>query len=163
MPKFLRSVRQARWHRPQWTDEDNNSKQADVADDLKTWGNRLSVYMLETPQQLDDTVAALAATRETLSNFDYVEIDTDTLQESQLEYDQTQGETPSTVVNQRHYDFVRLTLDKLVEIAQSIPEHEVHRIPRRKVSNLIEDAVRNGSIPEDRLAASLRRAIEQQR
>ena len=162
MPKFLRSVRQARWHRPQWTDEDN-SKQADVADDLKTWGNRLSVYMLETPLQLDETVAALAANRETLSNFDYVEIDTDTLQESQLEYDQTQGDTPSADVNQRHYDFVRLTLDKLVEIAHSIPEQEVHRMPRRKVSSLIEEAVRNGRIPEDSLAASLRRAIEQRR
>ena len=160
MPKFLRVVRQTRWQKPQWTDEDSNSKQADAADDLKTWGNRLSVYAVEGDQELNETIAALAANRETLSNFDYAWIDTEKLQDSQLEYEQTQGGTPDEGVNQRHYDLVRLTLDELSTIAHSIPDEEVYRVSRREAGNLIEEAVRNGRIAEERLSERLRRAIQ---
>ena len=95
MPTFLRVVQKSRWHsKPEWNGWQSGDLQGDALLDLQTKGNALSVYHVGGVAGVDRVVTALAATRQFVSNLDYVVFDDAPLASSNIDFVQSNGETP---------------------------------------------------------------------
>ncbi len=155
MPFLLRKIRQGRWLK----DSDQVSwltgeeLPADTLSDLTTSSNTLSVYVID--DNLSNVVrvaAALAATADSLSNFDYVLINIDVLTELHIRLASTLGRTPDHQVNLWHRDLIELSANKLLRLAQHIwKKDEYERLPEKKMLDLIVESVSAGYIDRHRI------------
>jgi hypothetical protein len=157
VPLFLRKVRQSRWFPvkgPVWFPE--HDVQADPLGDITTSGNTLSVYQIEDDKSnLERVVAAMAANNQTLSNFDYLLFNRDSLRALDIDYKQTKGATPDAGVNEWHRDIIRLSGLKLVNLAREMLHNgEKGRISEKNVSQLIAKSLAKGELDQAKVKLS---------
>ena len=160
MTRYLRSVRQARWSRPQWIVGTAIAWQGDALGDLSTQKNMLSVYLADSGDRVDQVVAALAANRCNLVNLDYVLIEGDVLSHLHLQTVQEKGETMHRLVNELHYDIPELTAANVFALMKSISAEDVVRVPKPKVKALLQRAIQDDHLDIDRLSESLVRSLQ---
>jgi hypothetical protein len=131
--------------------------------DLKTTVDSvLSVWEIqEDRSNLEEVVAALAATRDTSDKYDYALFEMELLAVAGIRPESTRGNSADDTINdQWHRNLVELTSSKLVQLARSIYEHgSCERVPERRVNELICYAVEAGRIPRANLKENLRRGI----
>ena len=120
--------------------------QSDALGDLQTKENRLSVYRVESDEEAEQVVVALAANRDSLANLDYAVLDHEQLIETQLSICQQDGETPDSQVNKLHYDITNLTVGKLAQLAQVISTSNHVRVPRKQLKEALKRAVDAGKL-----------------
>ncbi len=127
MPYLLRKIRRNKWYREPWLDE--GDLQADALADLRTTGNKLSVWFVNDDySNLDRIAAALAAASDHVSNLDYALIDFDVFPELGIRVEQSDGETPDKIASRKwHHDLVELTASNLMELATVIQSHDDRR------------------------------------
>lgn len=144
MPRLLRVVRKAKWYKHPgvpWLAEDD--LQADSLLDLKTDDNVLSVWHIEDDESnLGRVVAALAAKRNNVANFDYALIDADLVVNLPVHIKNKSGDTPDAEANQKwHRDLTQLTHRQLFELANLIRRHgKVERIQHPQVLESLKKA-----------------------
>lgn len=158
MPLLLRAIRRNRWYTSDtvsWLPK--GEIQADPLGDLATGNNTLSVWQVEDDKSnLEQVIAALAASRDTVSNLDYAIFDVDLLSSIGIKIEVNEGATPYEMANRWHRDLVELTATKLVRLAEAILVHSHReRVPEKKVLRLIKDAVQNGQIDKTKLRPSI--------
>ena len=139
-------MRQARWSRPSWLDASANDWQGDALGDLNTSKNVLSVYLVYTPEMMEQVIVGLAATRDDLANFDYAIIRAETLAHLSAGTIREDGETPNWYANTLHYNIVNLTAADLFTLVQSIAPGDVRRIHWQDVRTLLRRAFDAGSV-----------------
>jgi hypothetical protein len=156
MPTFLRVVQKSRWHpKPEWDGWTSSEIQGDALRDLTTGGNALSLYRVDEGTEIDRVVTALAATRETLSHIDYVVFDGAPLASSSIDVVQTDGKTPDKEVNHVHYDLARLTVSKLVQVAQIVSRCKKERITKSQMKDRLKQALENQWLDSDKVNSDL--------
>ena len=131
---------------------------ADALVDIKTKGNRLSIYLVDEAAGItkERLVGALAAKGEFVGKVDYVVFDLDILNELHIDVDAIVGETPDQDVNTCHRDLMRLTARKLADIANALYRRgEVKRLNDREVGRLINFGVRAGHIQRQRMLPTI--------
>ena len=144
MPTFLRIVQKSRWHpKPEWNGWGHDDLQGDALLDLQTKGNALSVFSVDEGAEIDRIVSALAATRQYLSNLDYVVFDDVSLMSSGIAFIHTDGATPDKEVNDVHYDLVDLTISKLVQVARIVSKCNRQRITKSTIKNKLQLALKD--------------------
>jgi len=117
---------------------------ADVLRDLNTSSGTLSVYRIEDDNgNLDRVIAALCANRNVLSNFDYVLIPEESVQEIASVKD-THGETKDEAVNGWHRDVTGLSVGKVVRLIECILPAERERILRKQVEAILRESLQQG-------------------
>ncbi len=135
---------------------------ADALQDLRTKGNRLSVYLISSlePSELDRLLAAMAANRNLLDKLDYAAFDASLLNDLQIKVEPTLGETPDEEVNKWHRDLVELTACKLTNLGLAIRRHAtVGRKYPKDIEELIRQGLRLNQIDHARLDQNLAKKI----
>ena len=117
--------------------------QADAVKCLMTNQNRLSVFLLDKPDdQTERVVAALAVTRDSLAHLDLAIAPEEVLVRCDIQRDRVQGQTPDSGVNDWHEDLVELTVAKIARLAAAIKsEGEIRRYNLKKVGTAIQQSL----------------------
>ena len=156
MASFLRVTRQARWLKyPDISWLPRNEIQGDTLRDLQTDDNSLSVFRVESDQDTERVVTALAANRDNLANLDYAVFDDATLKSIGVNVAQRSGETPDREVNKLHYNLTNLTVTRLARLAAVVAAGQHERTPRKMIKGRLQRAVNKGSLDRHRLKSQL--------
>ena len=162
MPLLLRTIRKNRWYQGDplpWLAQ--GDLPADPLGDLSTTFNALSVWRVEeNHSNLQQIVAALAAMRESLSNFDYALFDEKILSQVQIKISETKGVTFDEQVNVYHRDLVELSASSLVTLAGAIHASNMReRVLSKDVGLIIRQAVSEGRIELTKLKEGIQKKI----
>lgn len=159
-----------KYSRAKWSSDelDSDAIPADgVTADLRSRGNELSVWACEnkdgSPENLEGVVIALAAAMDRASSIDVVCLRADTLAESSIETEQTDGRTPYLPMKKHHFDLIRLDLRKLTAIAEEVKASMStlgKRFTRSQVLDLLASAAGEGELVMDDIRGKLRSEIE---
>ena len=161
MARFLRKVRQGRWlKRPTISWLSGDEIQSDALLDLQTVSNKLSVYRVENEDEAKATVIALAATRHSFSNLDYVLFEEDMLASTNIQFALQMGMTPDDSVNELHYDLQNLTVDKMAELAVIVSSGDLLREPWKRIEAGVQDGIRAGTLDIRRIDSQLLEKIQ---
>ncbi len=123
---------------------------ADVLLDMKTTGNNLSVYFVsDTPEQVLPVVVGLAAGKQRLDRFDYVLFRPELLDQLQIKYRQSDGDSKHKEANKLHVDLEELTFYQLTELVLYIccdESTQLRRVEKPIIGQEIIKAIRDGHI-----------------
>ena len=158
MTFFLRGVRKARWYKDfkeyPWLQP--LDVPADPLGDLATQDNTISVYIVEDQEAVGRVVAALAATRDTISNFDYALFRIETLEHANFKIHQELGKTPDAIVNMWHRDVTELSAIKLLDLLQKIWEEvKTDRKSQKEVVELIRKGISLGHLEQSKIKGTI--------
>ena len=127
-------TRQARWLiYPDLTWLEDGEVQADALLDLKSVGNKLSVYKVDHEEDAERIVVALAANRDNLAVMDYALFEEVSLITANISIVKQAGETPDDEVNTLHYNLSDLTVHRLAKLAEVVSAGQHTRIPRKEM------------------------------
>ena len=135
---FRKLDRKRHWDNKPWLEI--NNVQADATKCLETDENKLSVFVLDKPeQQVERVVAALAANRDYLCQLDLALVPEEALEVCAIQRANIQGETPDPEVNKWHKDFIELSISKIACLATAIKrEGQIKRYLPKKVAKAIK-------------------------
>lgn len=157
MPFILRTIRKNRWLQENldWLKE--GDVPADPLGDLATTNNELSVWFVEDDKSnLEQILAAFAATRETSAHVDYALFDPQILEELGILNKRTKGGTPDPQANTWHIDLYELSASKLVELTKALLlKSERTRISQKEICQLVVTAINLGRIDQASLKPDL--------
>lgn len=147
MPILVRRINRAKWEQIINEDDSNDSSADAITNCLKTTNNDLSVWKIETEEQLDEAILALitGGQQAKLSTLHYVLIQEEMLLNSGLMLSETEGDTVVQNLKKAHRDISNLTYSRL-----------------GIVKNLILDCLANDKetfITKSKLKAFLKKAI----
>lgn len=121
MPLILRGIRKNRWIKKSFPG--GIALPADAFDDVKTLNNGLSVWIIEDNRSnLTQVITALASTKPSLSNIDYVLVDARHIVPI-FPLDPAPGETADASANPMHRNISNLSAPKLYELVSLIDTH----------------------------------------
>jgi hypothetical protein len=136
---------------------------------LRAQDDNLSLWScdLRAASSVEEVVLALASTMQRLETMDLVLFHKDELQSDSVELEQKKDpKCPISDLEARHFDAVRLDLNKLASIAKRIAEkarrdRDEHciRITLSRVRGIVSDAVSNGRLDPARLDQAVRGQI----
>lgn len=135
---------------------------ADPLADLTTQENALSLWQVEDDRgNLHRVIAAMAATCDDISHFDYALFDKAIPAEIGIDLEAAPGETPDAEANAAwHYNLVHLSGSKIVELARLIlRDGERDRINQKQVKSLLAQAVAAGNLEIASLKPKIRAKI----
>lgn len=149
-------TRQARWLKHpdlDWLSQDEI--QGDAMLDLQTEDNKLSVYRVQSDEEAERVVLALAANRLNLANLDYALFEDTILIPLDIALVQQAGQTPDDGVNELHYNLTNLTVDRLAKLAVLVSAGQHTRVPRKNIRTRLHQAIRAGTLDRDKLNPDL--------
>ncbi len=161
MTLVLRLIRQSHWDAPgkyDWLAEGEIPADS-LADFANTTENRLSVWFVGDDEgNLNDVVAALAASREKAAKLDYLLFTRDHLDAAGIETRESAGNTPDERINGLHRDLIHLSAGKVLALTTAVWRQNLgpRRIDERRAVQLVAEAVRSGRIPVEKLRPKLR-------
>lgn len=154
MPSLLLSTKYNKWicTKPDWLSKDEIP--ADPIFGLQTKSNTMSVWVVDNDRgRIEQIVGALAATRDTLQDFEYVLLDSKAVTDIGIKIQQTEGTSIDKKLNKLHFDLIEISAQKLVKIAETILKKiwqkdisHVKRIPRKTIASYIVDRISEGRI-----------------
>lgn len=156
MPFLLRMTKAKKWmiDKPDWLAE--GEIPADPIFGLDTKSNAMSVWVMDNCEdRLERTVAALAVRRDSLQAFEYVLLDSETLEPAGIESRPTPGDSADSELNSYHCDLIEISGQKLLRLTVAIlkilqqegeKSKRVDRIARKDVAKYIVDGLNQGRI-----------------
>ena len=170
-PTYLRNLRKSRWNKDLgWLKERADGTglsnlPADAFVDLKTEGNRLSVWKItEDNSNFARVVAAFVSTWNFEDPFDYVLLPKDLMDSLATKREKSSGKTLDGYANDNfHFDLTEISASDLVKITEFISRMGVQRLSKKKVLSHLDEAISSGLMAEDRLADDLRKNLIQYR
>ena len=152
MPLLLRMTKYNKWiTKPKWLKE--GEIPADPISNWQTTRNEMSVWIIDNESDItDQIVAALAAVRSKLDDFEYVLLDSKIVAETGIKTIQTEGGILDNNLKRLHRDLVEISAQKLLKLTEatlSTIEQEDTRLERRlrkTVARYIFDSISKGRI-----------------
>jgi hypothetical protein len=137
---------------------------ADPLKDLITSNNTLSLWHIEDDRSnLERVIAAIAATCDVSSNFDFVLFDRRQVEDLAIKLEFHPGDTPDEKANASwHYDATELSASRLVNLATRMFSDKavIERLLEKNVLALIAAAVLEQRINLAKLSQRLRAKVE---
>lgn len=165
MPLVLRKIRKAKWYkndRVPWLTE--GELQADALDDLRTMGNKLSIYLIDDDRaNLEQVATALAtANTEYISDFEYALINYEVVERLNIKIENTEGATPDPLVNSYHRDLAELTASKIMALATVVQAESERKVFLKKnVVKMVLDALASQQLNRERIKPELLKKLDQ--
>ena len=152
MRQFLRTVRQARWHKyPEISWLVEGELQGDVLTDMSTDKGRLSVYRINNEDDLQRVITALAATRDNMANLDYAIFEDSELGSLGITISQTDGNTADMTTNGLHYELGNLSARRLARLAEVVSAGNHDRVPEKLIRAWLQDAASTGHLDRTKI------------
>lgn len=131
----------------------------DALRDIPTQYGRLSVYRVASKAEGRRVAVALAATRKHVSNLDYIVFDGSDLDSLGIKVEVSAGDTPDETVNELHHDLENLTVKRLARLAEIISAGERHRIQRKAMGKLLNEAASTGRLDIDKVNSGIQERL----
>lgn len=129
--------------------------------ELKTDNNRLSVWVVEDDNDLDDAFIALGSNCEHIGTVTAVSICPEDLKD--IEIEAVEGLTPTIGINEKHRDIMNLTYCSLGTVIKSIivglNKGKYYRKNKAKMKELLVEAYKNNKLDIENMSSSLRDEI----
>lgn len=157
MPYLIRRINRAKWDETQ----DGEVSADAITNDLKTYQNDLSVWLISNQQELDKAVLALVtgAKQTKLSTLHIVLIDEDLIASNGLDLKETPGDTVVTSLINSHRDIGNLTYSKLGTvknlILDGIKNDNYALFTKKQLKDLVKSAIESGELIKDNLNTEL--------
>ncbi len=155
---LVRKINKAKWFQKNILEEDIVSADA-ITNCLKTSRNTLSVWKIESEQELDMAVLALASKQEHLDAIDVVILEESTVSSLKIEIIATPGDTPVSDLVDTHRDLSDLDYDKLGCISSHIVERvradKLKRYTKSALKTLLKNAIEEGLLRSEDLQESV--------
>lgn len=162
MSFLVRKINKAKWYQIDIMESDDVSADA-ITNCLKTTKNTLSVWHIETEDDLEKAVLAIVANQDHLDTIDVVILDEPSLTNYNLNIVASPGETPVISLIEAHRDIAELSFTKLGQVK----EHIVQRIRNQKLKRytvsslkkILTNAINEGLLRKEDLKESIRQKI----
>lgn len=161
MTQFLRTTRHGRWHKKpgmDWLADDEI--QGDALNDIRTHECSLSVYGVDSEASIERVVVALAASRDRVTNLDYVVFEDTNLPSLGITVLSTTGQTPDMLANSLHYDLGHLTADRLAGLAKIISGGKHKRVEKSIVKTMLREAADAGILDRTMIKDSILNTLQ---
>ncbi len=147
---------------------------ADVpTSEFRTKEGALSTWIINSIDELDNAVLAMAVSSTKITKMDFIIIDTKLLDEMELEYKQTHAgmEIPIDDLQDTHYDIIGISLKKLVECAKvyrtilsnedSEEEKYIVRVTEAEIKEKLKKAILDNRVDKSKANKPLKALIEE--
>ncbi|MFY7665979.1 hypothetical protein [Flavobacterium sp.] len=162
MSFLVRKINKAKWYQIDIMQSDEVSADA-ITNCLKTTKNTLSVWHIETEEDLEKAVLAIVANQDHLDTIDVVILDEPSLTNYHLNIVASPGETPVASLIQAHRDIAELSFSKLgyvkEHIVQRIRSHKLKRYTVSSLKKILTSAINEGLLKKEDLTESIRQKI----
>ena len=130
------------------------------ADPVCAWDtekNTMSVFIADSGiRTVEQLAAAIAATRASLQDFEYVMFESDDLKCAGLQLAEAEGKTADVASNRLHRNLVNISAQKLVALTARIRQRGVaqacDRVPRKVVATHIVRGLQEGRLDRAKIA-----------
>jgi len=156
-----------KFHRPRWLERalagDLPSADA-VTKCLITTRNTLSVWAISDPSEIEEAVLAMASNFTGLDTIDILIMETASLKDKGLKFEDNDGETHYTDYANKHRDIIDLNSQSLSTVAESINEtikdSGNHRFTLPRLKAILQKGIEDGKIQADDLNESVRNKLD---
>ncbi|MDR3614725.1 MAG: hypothetical protein P4L53_14295 [Candidatus Obscuribacterales bacterium] len=102
---------------------------------------------------MERIIAALAASCEALSNFDYALLNLSDVEELKLQFQAVSGETADDIANdQWHRDLIELSARKILELADSMQtKAQFQRLNEQSITRIVKESIERKTIDDSRI------------
>lgn len=160
MSYLVRKITMAKWS---ITDEPAPINADAITQCLKTSGNTLSFWRINTPDDIAQGVLAIAAANDRLDTIDIVLIEEKHFLDKGIEIRETPGQTVCADLVDTHRDLAGLNITHLGFVSEAIAEQirlgNTKRYTLTKLRELIHDAMATGLIRYDLLSEGIRKKV----
>lgn len=146
---------------------------ADVpTNEFRTTDGALSTWKIDTIEDLENAVLAIAVSSSKISKMDFIIIDTELLEQNNLDYMQTYAgmEIPIPDLQDTHYDIVDISLKKLLDcsnvykkiIVEENDEEEnfIIRFTEAEIKEILKKAILQKRVNKEKATKSIKEIIE---
>lgn len=160
MSLIVRRINRAKWEQVNLQETDDVTADT-ITNCLKTTNNDLSVWLIESLENLEDAILALitGAKQERLSKLDIVFLELQTISDSGLLINDTEGDTVAESLKHTHRDISELTYTKLGIfkdlVLSSLREEKTKFYTEGMLKTLLRKAISEGKILKDNLNPKL--------
>lgn len=129
--------------------------QSDALLDLQTKDNSLSVFRVEDAKDTERVVVALAANRCNPAHLDYAIFDDTDLASIGIVMKLQEGDTPDVWVNKLHYNLTNLTVNRLVQIAETVAVGDHSRALKKDLAAKVKHGINTGTLDKSKIKPTL--------
>ena len=154
----LRVVRQSHWYREAWLTRKPDIPSTALLDVLDEKSTAISIWIIEKDlSNFERVVAALAANRDRVSNFDYALFDMRVLRFLRIQSKPEAGNTPDAIVNQKyHANLTEMTAAKTFCLAQAMHRYgEPVRIGQKVIAQYIRNAIASNTLDRQKIRVQI--------
>lgn len=130
---------------------------------LKTTGNTLSFWRVDTPEDVGKGVLAIAAANDRLDTIDIVVIEEGKFLEKGIEIQSTPGHTICEELVDTHRDLTKLNITHLGYVSEAIADQirqgKTERYTLTKLRALIQSALGSGELNYESLSEGIRKKV----
>lgn len=138
--------------------------------EFRTTDGKLSTWIIDSKDELNEAVLAIAVTSSEITKMDFIIIDTELLSTYSLEYEQTYAGREIAVVDlqNKHHDIVNISVSKLsncTKLYMDIIKHEqdeeefIVRFTIGQIKAILKKAVSENRIDESKTERKVREEI----
>lgn len=164
MSLLVRKIEKAKWNQKHVLDGEIPSADA-ITNCMKTRGNTLSVWRIESQAELDDVVVAIVSGGQHLDTIDVVLIPEELALNNKVEVIPSDGCTPYTLFVERHRDFAELDYSSLGIVSDMIigalRDEKCFRYTKGRLKKLLLQAVKDSKVDIESLDAKLGNKIKE--
>lgn len=140
--------------------------------EFKTTNGSLSTWIIDSLEDLENAVLAIATSSTKISKMDFIVIDTDLLDKNELQYEQTYAgmNLPIPDLQDKHYDIIGISLKKLINCANVYktilakePEDEeryIVRFTEPAIKEMLQKAIFQGRVNKSKASRVSKHIIE---
>lgn len=165
MKLLVRKIERAKWMQKDVVNGASPSADA-VTGSLRTKNNTLSVWQIESLDELEDAVIAFVCQGQHLDTVDVVSFTESALSERELNLRKTPAATPRKEFVERHYDVCDLDYDSLGRlsfvIVDCLRKEATVRFTHKQLKDLVRKAVEDGRVAIEDLNEKLASVVVQQ-
>lgn len=164
MSLLVRKINKAKWFKSNINITQTNDVSADaITNCLKTTEDTLSVWQIDSAEDLEQAVLALVANQDHLDTIDVVILEQSSLNEHDLSIVASPGNTSVESLVETHRNITNLTFSKIGFIKNHIVERirsdHIKRFTKGTLKKLINKSIKNGLIRREDLKESIQKKI----
>ena len=162
MSLLVRKIEKAKWMQNDIISGEDISADA-ITNCLKTKGNTLSVWEVDTENHVEQAVLAIAASAQHIETIDVVLMNPEYLIESDVDYIQSEIPLPVEDLINMHHDICKITYKKLgiiaYHIADKIREQKIIRYTEGRLKGILKEAIEMGKLDIENLNYDVRKKL----
>ena len=166
MAFYIRKISPAKWPQKGEATAVCDVRADAVTGDIRTTEDTISLWRIDTLEELDQAVLALASGGDKAVTYNVLTIPEETLLKYGFTLAETDGNTPVDGLAKTHRDVVGVNYGSLGKFTQLIMEainaDKLCTITKKQVKSLIVKAYKNGDINRDKLKERMREEIEEE-